>query len=500
MDSAFFDHKMKLADCFRQSRGEKIPFTENSGWLPPTSRVDPEIIKSYKKIMKKVGDMNVYTNHQNLSAMERRALNKLRKNRKIVIKPADKGSATVILSRENYIREAHRQLNNPKYYKKLDKAIWPENCKKFNSIICCLKDEGHINDKQVKYLEARSKSQTRIFYLLPKIHKPVNTWTDSNTPPGRPIISDCGSESYNISEYIDSHLKPIANRHESFVKNTEDLLSKLSKEKIPKDSFLVTLDIDSMYTNIGIDAGINSVKRAFDRYPDSDRPDKNIIDLLELSLKGNDFEFNGEMYQQVCGCAMGKRFSPNFASIYVAEWEEAAISKSSKSPLLYLRYLDDILIIWPHSKEEFWNFFEILNQQDDNIKLKATISDKSVDFLDVTIYKGTKFETSGYLDYKVFFKPTDTHQLLHCKSFHPHHTFKGIVKSQIIRFHRNSSNKQNFNEACSILFNALKPRGYSTRFLRKIKSETVRARFAHRVKHVRGGPRGFWSPRISSVH
>ena len=202
MDSAVFEHKMKLADCFRQSRGEKIPFTENSGWLPHISRVDPEIIKSYKKIMKKVGGMNVYTNHQNLSAMERR------KNRKIVIKPADKGSATVILSREHYIREAHRQLNNPKYYNKLDKAIWPENCRKFNSIIYCLKDEGHINDKQVKYLAAMSKSQTRTFYLLPKIHKPVNTWTDSNTPPGRPIISDCGSESDNISEYIDSHLKP----------------------------------------------------------------------------------------------------------------------------------------------------------------------------------------------------------------------------------------------------------------------------------------------------
>ena len=28
----------------------------------------------------------------------------------------------------------------------------------------------------------------------------------------------------------------------------------------------------------------------------------------------------------------------------------------------------------------------------------------------------------------------------------------------------------------------------------------ARARFPHRVKHVRGGPRGFCSPRISSVH
>ena len=474
MDTEVFGHKMKLADYFRHSRGEKIPFTENSGWSPPNSKVDPEISKAHKKIIEKVRDLTVHSNQQNLSVMERRALNKLRKNRKIVIKPADKGSATVILSRENYIREAHRQLNNPKYYKKLDKAIWPENCKKFNTIIECLKDDGHINKKQAKYLEARVESQTRKFYLLPKIHKPVNSWTDVNTPPGRPIISDCGSESYNISEYIDYHLKPIANRHKSFVKNTEDLLSKLSKTKIPKDSFLVTLDIDSMYTNIDIDAGIDSVKRAFDKYPDTDRPDENIIELLELSLKGNDFEFNGEIYQQVCGCAMGKRFSPNFASIYVAEWEEAALNKSSKQPLLYLRYLDDILIIWQHSKQEFWNFLDLLNQQDDNIKLKATISDLSVDFLDVTIYKGIQFESSGYLDYKVYFKPTDTHQLLHSKSFHPKHTFKGIVKSQIIRFHRNSSNKQNLYEACSILFSALKSRGYSTRSLRKIKSETVR--------------------------
>ena len=67
---------------------------------------------------------------------------------------------------------------------------------------------------------------------------------------------------------------------------------------------------------------------------------------------------------------MGKHFSSKFASIYVAEWEEAALSKSNKYPLLYLGYLDDILITWPHSTEEFWNFFEILNQQDDNIKLR----------------------------------------------------------------------------------------------------------------------------------
>ena len=65
----------------------------------------------------------------------------------------------------------------------------------FNAIIYFLNDERHINKKLVNYLAARSKSQTNKLYLLPKIHKPVNTWTDSYTPHGRPLISDYGSES-----------------------------------------------------------------------------------------------------------------------------------------------------------------------------------------------------------------------------------------------------------------------------------------------------------------
>ena len=36
-----------------------------------------------------------------------------------------------------------------------------------------------------------------------------------------------------------------------------------------------------------------------------------------------------------------------------------------------------------------------------------------VDYLDITIFKGPKLQEYSKLDTKVFFKPTDTHQLLH---------------------------------------------------------------------------------------
>ena len=172
---------------------------------------------------------------------------------------------------------------------------------------------------------------------------------------------------------------------------------------------------------------------------------------------------------------MGKKFAPNYANIFLALWETGALSKSPLQPDIYLRFLDDIFLVWSHSEEEFWTFFDTLNNHHPTIKLKATIHKESVDFLDVTIFKGARFSAEGQLDTKVYFKPTDTHELLHKVSYHPKHTFKGILKSQIIRFHRICNNKSDFEQACTTLFRVLRRRGYSKRLLRSIKSKTLKA-------------------------
>ena len=41
-----------------------------------------------------------------------------------MIKPADKGSSSVIMDKDNYISEGYRQLGNPSHYKKLDEPIF----------------------------------------------------------------------------------------------------------------------------------------------------------------------------------------------------------------------------------------------------------------------------------------------------------------------------------------------------------------------------------------
>lgn len=93
------------------------------------------------------------------------------KNKHIIIKPADKGSAIVILGRDQYICEAKRQLNNEIYYKKLEKPIYLQTIPEIHAIIDTLKKKKFINEKQQDYSKGDKEPRIRRFYILPKIHK-----------------------------------------------------------------------------------------------------------------------------------------------------------------------------------------------------------------------------------------------------------------------------------------------------------------------------------------
>ena len=54
-------------------------------------------------------------------------------------------------------------------------------------------------------------------YLLPKIQKRLYD------VPGRTVISNCGTPTEKVSEFLDHHLKPIMQEGWSYIKDTEDI-------------------------------------------------------------------------------------------------------------------------------------------------------------------------------------------------------------------------------------------------------------------------------------
>ena len=95
------------------------PFYPKSLWTPPTDRDDA--LNAYLIDVKH--DLLTTKHrriHDNLPKDQRRALRLLKQRHDIVIKSANKGSATVIMDRKWYLDECYRQLNNPTFYEQQD--------------------------------------------------------------------------------------------------------------------------------------------------------------------------------------------------------------------------------------------------------------------------------------------------------------------------------------------------------------------------------------------
>ena len=282
-------------------------------------------------------------------------------------------------------------------------------------------------------------------------------------------MADVNTESSRICEYIDYFLQPLSTLHPAYIKDTYDFVQKIRGTEVDPSWLLITADVESLYTNMQLHRIIETVQEAFEEFPDPSRPDHALIELLKITLYYNDFEFDSQFFLQICGVAMGRKYAPSTANLYLKKFDKAAREDFHIHPLLYSRFLDDIFGVWPGTRAQLTLFQEFLNSLIPGIKVTFTVRTHIIEFLDTQIYKHYDSEGRCTLQTKVYFKPTDTHQLLHRTSFHPTHTFDSIINCQFIRFKRISSCVQDFQQACSILIEVLTTRGYSLSKLLRMK-------------------------------
>ena len=146
----------------------------------------------------------------------------------------------------------------------------------------------------------------------------------------------------------------------------------------------------------------------------------------------------------------------------MAECEEKILEKVDNKPYLLSRYIDDIFFILEHGEEKLRNFVESLNEFHPTIKFIAEWSQKSINFLDVTVSLiDSQIETDLYV------KPTDSHQYLYSSSCQPCHCKKSIPYSQALRLNRNCSKNNFFGIHCKNLEKWLSERGYCEKLVRK---------------------------------
>jgi len=170
---------------------------------------------------------------------------------------------------------------------------------------------------------------------------------------------------------------------------------------------------------------------------------------------------------------MGFPFSPSCANIYLVPFDHALCHDFYIKPLLYGRFLDDVNMIWTGTEDQLAEYTNFANSIIPDIKITFSVQCHCISFLDTILYKSIAPDLTTRILTKVFFKPTDTHQLLHTSSNHPKPTFQSVLRSQFIRFKRISSSHADYNDACHTLFKTLITRGYSRSAFRKLQRDVL---------------------------
>ena len=324
----------------------------------------------------------------NLTTDEKQALKRLKHDDNIVILPADKGRVTVVMDKTDYYDKMDALVNNKQTYEQLKRDPTPSLQRKLNSKIFSLRKSSTITERTYYRLRCSVPRLPKL-YGLPKLHKPQI--------PMRPIVSFCGSPTYELSKYLTNILQPLTNKSQHKLQSTETFINKLKTIQIPDNNKLVSFDVKSLFTSIPLELALVCTETVITNTTDVlQLPTDDIMELLELCLTSTYFQYNGKHYKQLHGTAMGSPVSVVVAEIVMQAIEERALTTYQHALPVWFCYVDDTITAL--HEDEIDNFHTHINQQNSDIQFTKDVEENgTIPFLDCLVKRdNNKLRTTVY--------------------------------------------------------------------------------------------------------
>ena len=229
------------------------------------------------------------------------------------------------------------------------------------------------------------------------------------------------------------------------IESTDELLHILRTSD--KHGILASLDAESLFTNVPIERTIDIILRCVYESPLIPPPkiSKEILQtILQICTQEAPFRhIDGSLYRQTDGIAMGSPLGPIFANFYMSDLEARVLKgiDLQNKPLLYLRYVDDIIII-VQEEQHLYDLKENF-EKESVLRFTTELGWSSLHFLDVNIeFQDNSISTSVYT------KRTNEGDCLNFKSECPEKYKRSVIFTLLNRAYKISSNWIQFNSEC----------------------------------------------------
>ena len=382
------------------------------------------------------------------------ALKNLRTRTDVLITKPDKGSGVVLLNKQDYLEKMSHILSDPTKFGETSNEKDQTNIVEDQLTSCLkrMKDQDVISAGTYEKLRPVGTAIPRL-YGLPKIHKP--------NVPMRPILDMCNSPYHDVAKWLADMLEPLRRHlcqyslHDSF--EFVDLVRDLNLNS----KRMISFDVTSLFTNVPLIETINFICD----YIESSNftvplPTQYLRELLLRCTFNIQFQFNGSLYRQLDGVAMGSPLGPLLSDIFMSSLELGILRDAIDSFCFYRRYVDDIFIILD-DQADLTPLLDIFNCAHHSIQFTAELEqDSSFNFLDVKLSK----RPDGSLKRSVHRKSTWTGQYTNFHSFVPLRQKRTLVQTLAHRARRICS-LDALDDELSLIARVLEENGYPERFV-----------------------------------
>lgn len=371
------------------------------------------------------------------------------KNKDVIISKADKGNNIIILDHQEYLCRMNLMLNSGDYTELRTNPLNKMKSKVDDILNKYSKSLGKVT---VMFLKS-SNPQVPRMYGLPKIHKEGKQM--------RPIASNINAPTQKLAKWLIQKFNLLEPPTSLSIKNSIDFVDKVKNVRITRNETMISFDVKSLFPSIPVDKALECLKTWLCSNGVSQQLTTMYIEMTELCMEQNIFQFDGKFYRQNHGTAMGNSLSGFIAEVFMSDFE-MKLKKQQLFPRIWYRYVDDVFAICAIRKAD--SVLHLINSQCSSIQFTSEReANNCLPFLDIMV---TRIETS--LDFSIYRKPTFCERLIPADSYHHYRHKMAVFHSMIHRLLNIPMSLINYEKELTYIHHLARVNGYESKEISNI--------------------------------